>query len=58
MGFLTRLLGRPKNERPFLLLVVGYPAVNVTVPDIGRKTLSEITTFYGPNPAPDSVAEP
>jgi nitroreductase len=58
MGFLNPLLGRPNNERPFLLLVVGHPAVDVTVPDIGRKTLNEITTFYDPNPAPDSLAEP
>lgn len=45
MGFLNRILGRPKTERPFLLLVAGYPAPGVTVPDIGRKPLEEIATF-------------
>ena len=33
------------NERPFLLLVVGYPAGDARVPDIGRKDLDEIATF-------------
>lgn len=47
MGFLNDLLGRPRNERPFLLLVVGYPAVDATVPDIGRKSLTAIATFPG-----------
>ncbi len=37
MKFLNEILGRPKNERPFLLLVVGYPADNARVPDIKRK---------------------
>jgi nitroreductase len=45
MGFLNDLLGRPSNERPFLLLVVGYPADDATVPDIAKKPLSEIATF-------------
>jgi nitroreductase len=45
MGFLNRILNRPANERPFLLLVVGYPAKNVKVPDIKRKTLTEISSF-------------
>jgi iodotyrosine deiodinase len=44
-GFLNRILGRPENERPFLLLVVGYPAEGATVPDIHKKTLAEIVTF-------------
>lgn len=42
MGFLSRILGRPENERPFLLLPVGYPAPGARVPDIGRKPLGEI----------------
>ncbi len=37
MGFLNRLLGRPENERPFLLLVVGYPAQDAVVPKISKK---------------------
>ncbi|HUF67855.1 MAG TPA: nitroreductase family protein [Longimicrobiales bacterium] len=45
MGFLNGLLGRPSNERPFLLLVVGYPAVDATVPDIAKKPIAEIATF-------------
>ncbi|MGI9625379.1 MAG: nitroreductase family protein [Longimicrobiales bacterium] len=45
MGFLNELLGRPKNERPFLLLVVGYPAAGAQVPDITKKPLDEIASF-------------
>ncbi|MBL8135827.1 MAG: nitroreductase family protein [Acidobacteria bacterium] len=45
MGFLTTLLGRPAHERPFLLLVVGYPAADARVPDITRKPLADIATF-------------
>ena len=45
MGFLNSVLERPREERPFLLLVVGYPAPDATVPDIHRKPLSEIATF-------------
>ena len=44
-GFLNELLDRPANERPFLLLVVGYPAEGATVPRITKKRLDEITTF-------------
>ncbi|MCE7980472.1 MAG: nitroreductase family protein [Caldilinea sp. CFX5] len=45
MGFLNEILGRPTNERPFLLLVVGYPAENAQVPAITKKALEEIATF-------------
>ena len=45
MGFLNTLLGRPSHERPFLLLVAGYPAEDARVPDIGRKPLAAISTF-------------
>ncbi len=45
MKFLNTILGRPENERPFLLLVVGYPADGVQVPDISRKSLKEIAEF-------------
>ena len=45
MGFLNSILGRPMHEKPFLLLVVGYPAENARVPDIARKTLAEISSF-------------
>ena len=45
MHFLSSILGRPDNERPFLLLVVGYPAADARVPDIQRKPLDAIATF-------------
>ena len=45
MGFLNSVLGRPKNERPFLLLVTGYPADEARVPDLIRKPLEEIADF-------------
>ena len=45
MGFLNEILGRPPNERPFLILVVGYPAEDAVVPEIPRKSLGEIATF-------------
>ena len=49
MGFLTEILGRPKaTERPFLLLVVGYPGADAVVPDIVRKPLADIATFMPP----------
>jgi len=45
MKFLNEILGRPVSERPFLLLVVGYPADDAQVPDIERKDLDAFTTF-------------
>jgi len=42
MGFLERILGRPENERAYLLIPVGYPADDCTVPDITKKALDEI----------------
>jgi nitroreductase len=45
MNFLNALLQRPDHERPFLLLVVGYPAEGAQVPDIRKKALEEIVTF-------------
>jgi len=39
------VLGRPENERPFLILVVGYPAPDATVPKLQRKSLEDIATF-------------
>lgn len=44
MNFLNDILGRPSNEKPFLLLVVGYPSDDCVVPDIHRKPLTEIMT--------------
>ena len=46
MGFLAEILGRPKNERAFLLLPVGYPAENAEVPQLEKKPLREMLTLY------------
>lgn len=46
MNFLTKVLNRPENEKPFLLIPVGYPADTATVPDIKRKNLEEIKVKY------------
>ncbi|MCX6133111.1 MAG: nitroreductase family protein [Ignavibacteriales bacterium] len=45
MDFLQRILGRPENEKPFLLLPVGYPKEGATVPDIHRKEVDEIVVW-------------
>ena len=42
MGFLASILNRPKNEKPFLLLPVGYPAAGAVVPSITKKTIDDI----------------
>jgi nitroreductase len=46
MNFLAKLLGRPSNERAFLLLPVGYPKTPTYVPDIERKPIEAISEFY------------
>lgn len=46
MKFLTDILQRPENERPFLLLPVGYPRKPAFIPDLKRKKLEEIAVFY------------
>jgi nitroreductase len=45
MGFLNEILGRPAHERPFLILVTGYPADDARVPVITKKPLEQIATF-------------
>ena len=45
MRFLRQILGRPASEKPFLLIPVGYPSANCTVPDIPKKPLSEALQF-------------
>jgi iodotyrosine deiodinase len=45
MNFLKKILNRPDNERPYLLLPVGYASDSCYVPDIQRKTLSEVAVF-------------
>jgi iodotyrosine deiodinase len=42
MGFLSSILGRPKNERPFVLIPVGYPAAGAMVPAIEKKSIVEV----------------
>ena len=44
MGFLEKILKRPKNEKAFLLIPVGYPAENAKVPDLIKKPYNEIAT--------------
>jgi len=46
MNFLIEALNRPSNERPYLLLPVGYPSDDALVPDLKRKELSEIVSYY------------
>lgn len=46
MAFLTKILNRPANERPFLLIPVGYPAKETYVPQLTRKPLKEVSKFY------------
>ena len=46
MNFLMKILNRPKNERPFLLVPVGYPAENCMVPDLQRKPLELVSEWY------------
>jgi iodotyrosine deiodinase len=46
MRFLSEILERPSNERPFILFPVGYPADDCTVPDISKKGLDEISSWF------------
>ena len=46
MNFLTKILNRPENERPFLLLPVGYPSEEAYIPKLDRKNLDEIMKLY------------
>jgi nitroreductase len=45
MGFLSKLLNRPPNEKPYILFPVGYPAADATVPAIERKPLDEVVQW-------------
>ena len=47
MHFLSRILERPENERPYLVVVTGFPAENVTVPAIVKSPLEAIAEFIG-----------
>lgn len=46
MNFLSHILGRPKNEKPFLLIPVGFPAENTQIPNLKRKELNEVLIKY------------
>jgi nitroreductase len=46
MGFLAQILGRPENERPFVLIPVGYPAEGAEVPALTKKRLDEIAVRF------------
>jgi nitroreductase len=46
MNFLTKILDRPENERPFLLIPVGYCAEETYVPKLERKELERIVKYY------------
>ena len=46
MGFLREILGRPDHEHAMLVMPVGYPAEGASVPDLGRKTLDEVSEFF------------
>jgi nitroreductase len=48
MKFLKEVLGRPDNERPFILIPVGYPAEDAVVPDIGKKPLDDVLVRLEP----------
>jgi len=47
MGFLNQILTRPPNERPYVVIPVGYPAPDAKVPDIAKKPLDEIMIVAG-----------
>ena len=46
MNFLSNVLKRPENEKPFLLIPVGYPAEECWVPELKRKELDRVSVFY------------
>jgi len=46
MNFLQKILKRPDNERPFLLIPVGYPAAGAQVPDLKRKTAGQVLVYF------------
>ena len=46
MNFLCKILNRPENERPFLLIPVGYPAEETFVPKLERKAIEDVAVFY------------
>ena len=47
MNFISKALNRPNNEKPYLLLPIGYALETATVPDLERKSLEQIAIYYG-----------
>jgi iodotyrosine deiodinase len=63
MGFLSRLLKRPPNEKPFILFPVGYPAEGAKVPNLTRKSLDDLVQLNDgapprPTDAPSTTTDP
>ncbi len=56
MGFLSRILDRPDNERPFILFPIGFAAGDAEVPDIHRKQLEEVAVFHEGTTSSDAPA--
>lgn len=54
MRFLNEILGRPSNERPFILFPVGYPSENCTVPVLPKKSLQDVTSWFERRPSAES----
>jgi len=50
MKFLTEILGRPSNERPFILFPIGYPRDDAMVPDLSRKSLADVAVWNPKKP--------
>jgi hypothetical protein len=50
MGFLSKILGRPENEKPYILFPVGYPSSDAMVPNLRRKSLDEVAVWDPPLP--------
>jgi nitroreductase len=50
MGFLSEILQRPKNEKPFLILVVGYPAKDIQVPELSKNNLNAVASWHWHSP--------
>lgn len=46
MNFISKVLGRPENEKPMLLIPVGFPADNAVVPDLKRKPKTDVIEYY------------
>jgi nitroreductase len=57
MGFLSRILGRPSHERPYILFPVGYAAADCVVPDLRRKPLEQALELFGRSGATGTVQE-